>query len=187
MGCSSSETALSVEDMEAEKRKYLLLIEDNNFKIRQCDNEITKLDEQIKKGEADIKVNQYQYSQDEINNKIQKLISLKRDRARIQKNKESSAAFNENAKNNCDNLDRKIEEFKNMKQMRRGNDMIQRIQNENHEGILQNNINGLNQAKQESELITRMVQRGNDQYIGSDVLMNEAEYKRQLLGTPYPK
>ena len=50
-----------------------------------------------------------------------------------------------------------------------------------------NLIFGVNQAKQESELINRMVQRGNDQYIGSDVLMNEAEYKRQLLGTPYPK
>ncbi len=187
MGCSSSEAALSVEDMEAEKRKYLLLIEDNNFKIKQCENEITKIDEQIKKGEADIKVNQYQYSQDEINNKIQKLISLKRDRARIQKNKESSAAFNENAKNNCNNLDRKIEEYINMKQMKRGNAIIQRIQNENHADTLANNINGLNQQKQESELLNRMVQRGNDQYIGNDVQLNEEEYKRQLLGTSYPK
>ena len=56
MGCSSSEAELTLEDMEAQKRKYLLLIEDNNFKMRQCDNEIAKIDDQIKKGEADIKV-----------------------------------------------------------------------------------------------------------------------------------
>ena len=184
MGCSSSEPELTLEDMEAQKRQYLQLIEDNNFKIRQCDNEITKIDDQIKKGEADIKVNQYKYSQDEINDKIQKLMLLKRDRARIQKNKESSAAFNENAKNNCDNLDKKIEEFKNMKQMKRGNKIIQRIQKENHEEILENNINGLYQQKEESERLKRMIQRGNDQYIGNDVLLKEEEYKRQLLGTP---
>ena len=66
--------------------------------------------------------------------------------------------------------------------MKRGNDMIQRIQKENNADTLANNINALNQQKQESELLNRMVQRGNDEYIGNDVLLNEEEYKRKLLG-----
>ena len=71
--------------------------------------------------------------------------------------------------------------------MKQGNKIIQRLQKENNEEILENNINGLNQQKQESELLNRMIKRGNEQYIGNDVLLKEEEYKRQLLGTSYPK
>ena len=160
--------------------------EDNDFKIKQYRNEITNLDIKIKQGEADVKLNQYKYSQEEIDSKISELISLKKDRDRIKASLDSLVAINENIKNNLHNLNNKIDERENIKAVREGMDIMNRIGKENHGDVIADNVALLKEQKQEQERLKRMLLNGNDQYLGGNTQSYEEEYRRKLLGTSKP-
>lgn len=189
MGCGSNGGTRVVDldnDVQSQKRIFLMKKEDNDFKIKQYRNQIADLDNKIKQGEADVKLNQYKYSQDEIDSKISELISLKRDRDRIKASLDSLVALNENIKNNLHNLNNRIDERENIKAVRSGNEIMKKIDDENHSDVIADNIDNLKVQKQEQERLKRMLISGNDQYLGGNTQSYEEEYRRKLLGTSKP-
>jgi hypothetical protein len=189
MGCGSNGgTRVADLDNDAltQKRIFLMKKEDNDFKIKQYRNEITNLDIKIKQGEADVKLNQYKYSQEELDSKISELISLKKDRDRIKASLDSLVAINENIKNNLHNLNNKIDERENIKAVREGMDIMNRIGKENHSDVIADNVALLKEQKEEQERLKRMLLSGNDQYLGGNTQSYEEEYRRKLLGTSKP-
>jgi hypothetical protein len=187
MGCGSTGAPDNLDnDVQTQKRIFLMKKEDNDFKIKQYRNEITNLDIKIKQGEADVKLNQYKYSQEELDSKISELISLKKDRDRIKASLDSLVAINENIKNNLHNLNNKIDERENIKAVREGMDIMNRIGKENHGDVIADNVALLKEQKQEQERLKRMLLSGNDQYLGGNTQSYEEEYRRKLLGTSKP-
>ena len=187
MGCGSTRIADNLDnDALTQKKIFLMKKEDNDQKIRQYRTEITDLDNKIKQGEADVKLNQYKYSQEELDSKISELISLKKDRDRIKASLDSLVAINENIKNNLHNLNNKIDERENIKAVREGMDIMNRIGKENHGDVIADNVALLKEQKQEQERLKRMLLNGNDQYLGGNTQSYEEEYRRKLLGTSKP-
>ncbi len=177
MGCTSSD--ISHYEMEKAIVEWKIRIEENDFQMKMNEKDIKEIDNKIKKGEADIKLYKNQYSEDEINYKLSKLLELKRDRLRTQKSIETTSKYNENAKNNLKNLEMQAERRKNMQLMKKENEIMRKLNNQNYAGILRENLDGLNAQKLESEQLNRDLRRGNDQYAGNDIISVE-EYRKQL-------
>ena len=184
MGCGATGAVENLDnDMQTQKRILLMRKEENDFTIKRQRDEINDLDNKIKQGEADVKLNQYKYSKEEIDSKISELLSLKRDRDRVKSSLDSTVALNENIKNNLHNLNNKINERQNINAVRAGIEIIKKIDDENHSDVVAENLELLKDQKQEQERLKRMLISGNDQYIGGNSKSDEEEYRRKLLGT----
>ena len=188
MGCSSPNAIEEQKNipleiqMEAQKRDLMVQIEENNIKIMNLENEIQKMDSQIRDGENDIKLNQFQLKENELKAKAKKLIDMQRDKARNQRSLDSLRGINETMKNNLENLERKLEEHRNIKALKQGNEIMNQYNRENNAAILANNANQLLDQRAKDEQTKKIIERGNNAYVGNDNLRNEDEYLKELLG-----
>ena len=188
MGCCGiqvvEEKGLSLdEQLEKQKRDLSYQVETNNIKIQALEKKIEEYDQKIKEGENDIKLNQYQLKEDELKAKAKKLIEIRRDRERDQKQLEQISSMNETMKNNLVAVEKKIMENKNMQVLKNQNDLMKDYDKENNVGqIVGNNVTNLKRQKDEDEKVQKILQRGNDAYIGSNNLNDENAYLNNLLG-----
>ena len=188
MGCCGiqvvEEKGLSLdEQLEKQKRDLSYQVETNNIKIQALEKRIEEYDQKIKEGENDIKLNQYQLKEDELKAKAKKLIEIRRDRARDQKQLEQISSMNETMKNNLVAVEKKIMENKNMQVLKNQNDLMKDYDKENNVGqIVGNNVTNLKRQKDEDEKVQKILQRGNDAYFGSNNLNDENAYLNNLLG-----
>ena len=129
--------------MEKLKRDLLFQIEENKFKIKSTEKEILEIENKIKQGEIDIQKNHFQYNESELKYKAKKLLELKRDKARSEITVESLSTYNETNKNNLQTIKNKIEEIKNIKLLKQGNEIMNLISKEDYNKILETNMKNL--------------------------------------------
>ena len=182
MGCSHAPKSLDLDDLIRQQSSFYYQVDENNKKIENYEIELQGILNKIKQGENDIKLKQFQYSKEELVSKAKKLIGFKRDGIRIQNSINYLTTMNETLKNNSANLERKINEYKSVKELKQGNDIMAQINKENHNKIIEENINNLLVQKKKDEQNQKMLERGNDLYIGDG--FNADNYLKQLLGTP---
>ena len=140
------------------------------------------MEAQIKQGEADLKQNQYSYSETEKINKAKRLIDLKKDQQRNQKSLDSLRTYNETLKNNLDMLKKKIEEIRNNKQIQEGNELMNELKDLDNGETLQANLNNLMIERQKEEENMQIMKNGNNA-INNDLGINEDEYLKRILGS----
>ena len=193
MGCCSGIPKTTDDDnneleirMEKLKRDLLLQIEENKFKIKSTEKEILEIENKIKQGEIDIQKNHFQYNESELKYKAKKLLELKRDKARSEITVESLSTYNETNKNNLQTIKNKIEEIKNIKLLKQGNEIMNLISKEDYNKILRTNMKNLLVQKQIDEQNQGILERANNQYVGDDILQNEDAYLKQLIDTSSP-
>jgi len=193
MGCCSGIPKTTDDDnneleirMEILKRDLLLQIEENKFKIKSTEKEILEIENKIKQGEIDIQKNHFQYNESELKYKAKKLLELKRDKARSEITVESLSTYNETNKNNLQTIKNKIEEIKNIKLLKQGNEIMNLISKEDYNKILETNTKNLLAQKRIDDQNQEILQRANNQYVGDNILQNEEAYLKQLLGTSSP-
>ena len=168
--------------LEKQKRDLEYQVETNNIKLNSLEKEIEEIDKKVKEGENNIKLNQYQLKEEELKSKAKKLIELKRDRARLQNTLEQISSMNETLKNNLDSVTKKIIENQNMKAIKNQNVIMDQYEKENVTQAIGMNVANLKRQKEEDEKMQKILQRGNDAYIGNDNLKDEDAYLRDLLG-----
>ena len=168
--------------LEKQKRDLEYQVETNNIKLNSLEKEIEEIDKKVKEGENNIKLNQYQLKEEELKSKAKKLIELKRDRARLQKTLEQISSMNETLKNNLDSVTKKIIENQNMKAIKNQNVIMDQYEKENVTQAIGMNVANLKRQKEEDEKVQKILQRGNDAYIGNDNLKDEDAYLKDLLG-----
>ena len=168
--------------LEQQKRDLTYQVDSNSFKIGDLEKKIEEYDRQIREGENDIKLNQYQLKEEELKSKARKLIEIKRNRARDQKTLEQISTMNEGLKNNLDAIEKKIIENQNFKALKKQNEIMGQYERQNVGQIVTNNVVDLKRQKEEDDKIQRILQRGNDAYIGNDNLKDEDAYLKNLLG-----
>ena len=183
MGCDNEPKTLDINDLIKQKSSFSDQISENKAKIDNYEKELQNIQNQIKQGENDIKLKQYQYSKEELQSKAKKLISLKRDEIRTQKSISYLMTMNETLKNNLESLERKINEYYSLKELEKGNELMKQINKENHNEILENNVNNLLVQQARDNQNQRVLERGNNLYFGNEGF-NEQDYMKQLLGTP---
>ena len=183
MGCDGEQKTLDINDLTKQQSSLSYQIRENKTKIDNYEKELQSIQNQIKQGENDIKLKQYQYSKEELESKAKKLISLKRDEARTQQSISHLMTINETLKNNLESLERKINEHNSLKELKKGNDLMKQINKENHNEILENNVNNLLVQQARDNQNQRVLERGNNLYFGNEGF-NEQDYMKQLLGTP---
>ena len=158
-------------------------IEINKVKIKKAEEEIKELDEKIKEGENDIKQNQYSYSDLEKKSKVQKLMSLQKDRLRAETNLNKLTAYNEALKTNLSAVESKIEEIRNNQQFREGNEIMNQIGDLDTGDVLQENIQNMMRQQQQDMQNLRLLENGNNAINSGLGIKNEDEYLKALLGT----
>ena len=111
MGITSPTPQQQLKSLYKIKGKFITNIETNKIKIDKLEEKISDYNSQIK--EKDTEIMQYQYSlnEDEKLLKAKKVIILRNDRDREQRQLNSLYAFNETLKNNLDSVKNKIGEL----------------------------------------------------------------------------
>ena len=111
MGITSPTPKQQLKSLNQIKGKFITNIEINKIKIEKLEEKISDYDSQIKEKDAEIMQYQYSLNEDEKLLKAKKVIILRNDRDREQRQLNSLYAFNETLKNNLDSLKNKIEEL----------------------------------------------------------------------------
>ena len=111
MGITSPTPQQQLKSLYRIKGKFITNIEINKIKIEKLEEKISDYNSQIK--EKDTEIMQYQYSlnEDEKLLKAKKVIILRNDRDREQRQLNNLYAFNETLKNNLDSVKNKIGEL----------------------------------------------------------------------------
>ena len=185
MGCSGTSQVNEYEfdrRMNKQKDNFSFKITENEVKIQQYESQIQNLEYLIKQGENDIQINQFQLKESELKSRAKKLLEFRREKDRTQQTLEKLQAMNEALKNNRENLDRKIDERENIRHLKEGNEIMNQINKDNHTKTIENNLNNLYIQKKQEEETKRILEMGNKQMVGSDNLINEDAYLKQILG-----
>ena len=184
MGCTGSSVKEDpVVKLNKLRSQIMSTIEINKIKIEKAEKDIQDLDAKIKQGENDIKQNQYSYSDQEKKAKVQKLMSLQKDRLRAETNLNKLNAYTEALKTNLSAVESKIEEIRNNQQFREGNEIMNQIGDLDTGDILQQNIQNMMRQQQEDMQNLRLLENGNNAINSGLGLKNEDEYLKSLLGT----
>ena len=184
MGCfGSSVKEDPVVKLNKLRNQVMSNIEINKIKIEKTEKDIQDLDAKIKEGENDIKQNQYSYTDLEKKSKVQKLMSLQKDRLRAETNLNKLTAINEALKTNLSAVESKIEEIRNNQQFREGNEIMNQIGDLDTGDILQQNIQNMMRQQQEDMQNLRLLENGNNAVNSGLGIKNEDEYLKSLLGT----
>ena len=187
MGCSGSSSSHTIDynleaNLERQRRSLLIQIDEDKIKIQNYENQIQNFENQIKDLENDIKLNQFQYKESELKAKVKKIIDLKKDQERAKRSLDSLTTINETMKNNLENIENNINKLSNMKKIQEGNEVMNQVKNQNHNGILQDNVENLLDQRARDEQTKKILQRANNQYLGNDPQYNEDAYLKELLG-----
>ena len=184
MGCTGSSVKEDpVVKLNKLRSQIMSTIEINKIKIEKAEKDIQDLDAKIKQGENDIKQNQYSYSDQEKKAKVQKLMSLQKDRLRAETNLNKLNAYTEALKTNLSAVESKIEEIRNNQQFREGNEIMNQIGDLDTGDILQQNIQNMMRQQQEDMQNLRLLENGNGVINSGLGIKNEDEYLKSLLGT----
>jgi len=184
MGCTGSSVKEDpVVKLNKLRSQIMSTIEINKIKIEKAEKDIQDLDAKIKQGENDIKQNQYSYSDQEKKAKVQKLMSLQKDRLRAETNLNKLNAYTEALKTNLSAVESKIEEIRNNQQFREGNEIMNQIGDLDTGDILQQNIQNMMRQQQEDMQNLRLLENGNNAVNSGLGIKNEDEYLKSLLGT----
>ena len=184
MGCTGSSVKEDpVVKLNKLRSQIMSTIEINKIKIEKAEKDIQDLDAKIKQGENDIKQNQYSYSDQEKKAKVQKLMSLQKDRLRAETNLNKLNAYTEALKTNLSAVESKIEEIRNNQQFREGNEIMNQIGDLDTGDVLQENIQNMMRQQQEDMQNLRLLENGNNAINSGLGLKNEDEYLKSLLGT----
>ena len=184
MGCTGSSVKEDpVVKLNKLRSQVMSNIEINKIKIEKTEKEIQDLDTKIKQGENDIRQNQYSYSDLEKKSKVQKLMSLQKDRLRAETNLNKLSAYTEALKTNLSAVESKIEEIRNNQQFREGNEIMNQIGDLDTGDILQENIQNMMRQQQQDMQNLRILENGNNAINSGLGIKNEDEYLKSLLGT----
>lgn len=184
MGCTGSSVKEDpVVKLNKLRSQIMSTIEINKIKTEKAEKDIQDLDAKIKQGENDIKQNQYSYSDQEKKAKVQKLMSLQKDRLRAETNLNKLNAYTEALKTNLSAVESKIEEIRNNQQFREGNEIMNQIGDLDTGDILQQNIQNMMRQQQEDMQNLRLLENGNTAINSGLGIKNEDEYLKSLLGT----
>ena len=184
MGCTGSSVKEDpVVKLNKLRSQIMSTIEINKIKIEKAEKDIQDLDAKIKQGENDIKQNQYSYSDQEKKAKVQKLMSLQKDRLRAETNLNKLNAYTEALKTNLSAVESKIEEIRNNQQFKEGNEIMNQIGDLDTGDILQQNIQNMMRQQQEDMQNLRLLENGNTAINSGLGIKNEDEYLKSLLGT----
>jgi len=184
MGCTGSSVKEDpVVKLNKLRSQIMSTIEINKIKTEKAEKDIQDLDAKIKQGENDIKQNQYSYSDQEKKSKVQKLMSLQKDRLRAETNLNKLNAYTEALKTNLSAVESKIEEIRNNQQFREGNEIMNQIGDLDTGDILQQNIQNMMRQQQEDMQNLRLLENGNNAINSGLGIKNEDEYLKSLLGT----
>ncbi len=184
MGCTGSSVKEDpVVKLNKLRSQIMSTIEINKIKIEKAEKDIQDLDAKIKQGENDIKQNQYSYSDQEKKAKVQKLMSLQKDRLRAETNLNKLNAYTEALKTNLSAVESKIEEIRNNQQFKEGNEIMNQIGDLDTGDILQQNIQNMMRQQQEDMQNLRLLENGNNAVNSGLGIKNEDEYLKSLLGT----
>lgn len=184
MGCTGSSVKEDpVMKLNKLRSQIMSTIEINKIKTEKAEKDIQDLDAKIKQGENDIKQNQYSYSDQEKKAKVQKLMSLQKDRLRAETNLNKLNAYTEALKTNLSAVESKIEEIRNNQQFREGNEIMNQIGDLDTGDILQQNIQNMMRQQQEDMQNLRLLENGNNAINSGLGIKNEDEYLKSLLGT----
>lgn len=184
MGCTGSSVKEDpVVKLNKLRSQIMSTIEINKIKIEKAEKDIQDLDAKIKQGENDIKQNQYSYSDQEKKAKVQKLMSLQKDRLRAETNLNKLNAYTEALKTNLSAVESKIEEIRNNQQFKEGNEIMNQIGDLDTGDILQQNIQNMMRQQQEDMQNLRLLENGNNAINSGLGIKNEDEYLKSLLGT----
>ena len=184
MGCTGSSVKEDpVVKLNKLRSQIMSTIEINKIKTEKAEKDIQDLDAKIKQGENDIKQNQYSYSDQEKKAKVQKLMSLQKDRLRAETNLNKLNAYTEALKTNLSAVESKIEEIRNNQQFREGNVIMNQIGDLDTGDILQQNIQNMMRQQQEDMQNLRLLENGNGAINSGLGIKNEDEYLKSLLGT----
>ena len=164
MGCTGSSVKEDpVMKLNKLRSQIMSTIEINKIKTEKAEKDIQDLDAKIKQGENDIKQNQYSYSDQEKKAKVQKLMSLQKDRLRAETNLNKLNAYTQ--------------------QFREGNEIMNQIGDLDTGDILQQNIQNMMRQQQEDMQNLRLLENGNNAINSGLGIKNEDEYLKSLLGT----
>lgn len=184
MGCTGSSVKEDpVMKLNKLRSQIMSTIEINKIKTEKAEKDIQDLDAKIKQGENDIKQNQYSYSDQEKKAKVQKLMSLQKDRLRAETNLNKLNAYTEALKTNLSAVESKIEEIRNNQQFKEGNEIMNQIGDLDTGDILQQNIQNMMRQQQEDIQNLRLLENGNNAINSGLGIKNEDEYLKSLLGT----
>ena len=184
MGCTGSSVKEDpVVKLNKLRSQIMSTIEINKIKTEKAEKDIQDLDAKIKQGENDIKQNQYSYSDQEKKAKVQKLMSLQKDRLRAETNLNKLNAYTEALKTNLSAVESKIEEIRNNQQFKEGNEIMNQIGDLDTGDILQQNIQNMMRQQQEDIQNLRLLENGNNAINSGLGIKNEDEYLKSLLGT----
>ena len=133
MGITSPTPKQQLKSLNQIKGKFITNIEINKIKIEKLEEKISDYNSQIKEKDAEIMQYQYSLNEDEKLLKAKKVIILRNDRDREQRQLYSLYAFNETLKNNLDSLKNKIEELEMYINAKKANKIMKQL------GILDTN------------------------------------------------
>lgn len=182
MGCfeTKEDIPTKINKLTMLKGKMLSTIEINKVKIEGMQKKIENLDSQIKQGENDLVQNKFSYSETELKTKAKQIYELKKDRQRLEKQVETSTAYNDNLKNNLSKIETKIEELRNAGTIMEGNDVMNGMDDLNTADILQKNIEGMMREEQNQDENLRILKNGEQAM--NEGLGNFDDYMNSLLG-----
>ena len=182
MGCfeTKEDIPTKINKLTQLKGKMLSTIEINKVKIEGMQKKIENLDSQIKQGENDLVQNKFSYSETELKTKAKQIYELKKDRQRLEKQMETSTAYNDNLKNNLSKIETKIEELRNAGTIMEGNDVMNGMDDLNTADILQKNIEGMMREVQNQDENLRILKNGEQAM--NEGLGNFDDYMNSLLG-----
>ena len=182
MGCfeTKEDIPTKINKLTMLKGKMLSTIEINKVKIEGMQKKIGDLDSQIKQGENDLVQNKFSYSETELKTKAKQIYELKKDRQRLEKQMETSNAYNDNLKNNLSKIENKIEELRNAGTIMEGNDVMNGMDDLNTADILQKNIEGMMREEQNQDENLRILKNGEQAM--NEGLGNFDDYMNSLLG-----
>ena len=182
MGCfeTKEDIPTKINKLTMLKGKMLSTIEINKVKIEGMQKKIGDLDSQIKQGENDLVQNKFSYSESELKTKAKQIYELKKDRQRLEKQMETSNAYNDNLKNNLSKIETKIEELRNAGTIMEGNDVMNGMDDLNTADILQKNIEGMMREVHNQDENLRILKNGEQAM--NEGLGNFDDYMNSLLG-----
>ena len=182
MGCfeTKEDIPTKINKLTMLKGKMLSTIEINKVKIEGMQKKIGDLDSQIKQGENDLVQNKFSYSETELKTKAKQIYELKKDRQRLEKQMETSNAYNDNLKNNLSKIENKIEELRNAGTIMEGNVVMNGMDDLNTADILQKNIEGMMREEQNQDENLRILKNGEQAM--NEGLGNFDDYMNSLLG-----
>ena len=184
MGCLCPDTPddipTKINKLTKLRNKMMSTIEINKVKIEGMEKKIQDYDEKIKQGENDLVQNKFSYSESEIKMKAKQIYDLKKDRQRVEKQMQTSTAYNDNLKNNLSKIETKIEELRNAGTIMEGNQIMDGMDDLNTADVLQKNIEGMMREEQIQEQNRRILDNGNQAM--NEGLGNFDDYMNSLLG-----